>query len=192
MASAKNSKPSIELLLSISATLLSLAALIVSIFQTNIAREQTLIARQQQQASVWPHLQADFTKAMDNFEWAIINNGVGPAIVQSMEVSYQGKSYQQASTLVDLQIQKVDRIKSFQVALFYASIESGDVIKNDDKLVLVRQEKNMPVADTLLRMIQDTSYHLRVTYSDVYHNCWLLDYNQNKSQITPLANCTHQ
>src|SRR6478672_2162589 len=90
----------IELLLGISATLLSLCALVVSIFQTNLAREQNAIAREQQQASVWPHIQAVYSQNNDDFGWTIINNGVGPAIVKSLTLTYQGKAYKDAHALV--------------------------------------------------------------------------------------------
>jgi hypothetical protein len=175
-----------ELLLGISATFLSLAALIVSIVQTKIAREQ-------QQASVWPHLEADFTKTSDEFQWAAINNGVGPAIVKSVEITYQGKVYTDASQLmkeqIDQTIQAYPKGRRLSLELYNGSITSGDVIKNDGQITLGKVAKSEQIANTLLEVIQDSSYHFRVTYSDIYNNCWLLDYTQGRSQVTQLSNC---
>lgn len=175
-----------ELLLGISATFLSLAALIVSIVQTKIAREQ-------QQASVWPHLEADFTKANAEFQWATINNGVGPAIIKSVEITYKGKAYTNAAQLMKEQIDRIIQAypkgQGLSLELYNGSVTSGDVIKSDGQIILGKVAKSEQVANTLLEIIQDTSYHFRVVYSDIYENCWLLDYTQGRSQVTQLSDC---
>lgn len=171
-----------ELLLSISATFLSLAALVVSIFQTKIAREQ-------QQASVWPHLQTNYTKINDEFAFSVVNNGVGPAIIKSVRIEYKGKRYKDFRQLVDEQIQQLIRKNRTEtditVKSMYGSVALGDVIKNDGELRFGRVSNNEPLAQALLEIIQSPLYRIIVVYSDVYGNCWQLD----RDAVTPLSKC---
>ena len=79
---------STERLLSFTAMMVSLVTLIIFIYQTNLMRQQNYIA-------ILPYLQV--TSATDQrehtFEVNIINQGVGPAIVESAFMSYGGKEY---------------------------------------------------------------------------------------------------
>lgn len=172
----------IELLLGVSATFLSLAALVVSIFQTKIAREQ-------QQASVWPHLQADYSKTDNEFVWNIINNGIGPAIIRSVAVHYRGREYRDAYQLMNEQIQLFDKNtknhKTVHVNLFYGGVFPGNVIKADGELTLGRLSENEGIADSMARVIRDSTYHFIVNYSDVYGNCWQLD----GDKVTAIGEC---
>ncbi|GAB4034800.1 hypothetical protein [Spirosoma gilvum] len=179
---ASKSRFNIELLLGISATFLSLAALVVSIFQTKIAREQ-------QDASVWPYLQADYTKANDSFVWTVVNNGIGPAVIKSTALRYRGRIYKDAYELINEQIQHLSEAtpkgKTAHVNFFYGGLSRGNVIKSEGEIKLGEMSGNESIADTLLHIVQDTSYHFTVVYSDVYGNCWQLD----QDEVTALGKC---
>lgn len=168
----------IELLLGISATFLSLAALVVSIFQTKIAREQ-------QRASVWPHLQADVQVTNDAFNWAIVNNGVGPAIIKSVRMTYRSKPYHNARALLSEQIAQLALRSDESFETFYGAVSPGDVIKSDGELRLGQTAGNERIAQAMTQLIQDPSFRVTIVYSDVYANCWQLDGNK----VTPLGNC---
>lgn len=169
----------LELLLGISATFLSLAALIVSIFQTKIAREQ-------QQASVWPHLKDNYVVMDKKFTWSIINNGVGPAIMRKVKLTYKGREYLSPYDLMNEQIQRTnDKGKHVDISFFYSDIRPGEVIKSDGSLLLGEISNSERIPQAFMQIVNDSLYHFSVVYSDVYGNCWQLD----QGKITALAKC---
>ena len=169
-----NRRINIELLLGISATFLSLAALIVSIFQTKIAREQ-------QQASVWPRITASGGTLDLNFSYSIANQGVGPAIIKSVETFYKGKKY---PTLSALLFQHTGHLSG---GYLYGILEPETVLKAGDEYELFRLTRNdEPLSFRLEEIVDDSSFHFRVRYADIYGNCWQLD--QNK--VTELGKCS--
>jgi|GEM_PF-1107165 len=163
----------IELLLGVSATFLSLAALVVSVFQTRIDREQ-------QYASVWPRL-AIVREVMDrNFTISIANQGVGPAIVKSIDVEYRGKKYPNLSSLL---FQTTGHLNG---GYYSGDIGNEDVIKAADDVSLFMLVKNDEMLSNKLKdVVTDSLFHLRIRYADVYGNCWELD--QNK--VTAIGKC---
>jgi hypothetical protein len=159
----------IELLLGISATFLSLAALVVSIFQTKIAREQ-------QQASVWPRL-ALVTKVLDrNFTYSVVNQGIGPAIIKSTNVAYKGKQY---ASLESLMFQLTGPLNGGH---YEQNIDTDYVIKAEEEVELFMLIKNNErLSDKLRDAVNDSSFHFRIRYTDVYGNCWEVDHNKTAS-----------
>ncbi len=176
----------VELLLGISAILLSLAALVVSVFQTNLAREQTRIARQQQHASVWPHVQVRYGQNQDEFTWYLLNNGVGPAIIQSIGLVHQGKSYPSHYAFIAGLIRQSELQEQAKTTLDVQEIHPGFVLKADGELLLARTKGSLAVANALRQIIEDSSYRFQIRYQDVYGNCW----QNERSQVARLPGCT--
>ncbi|MVM38223.1 hypothetical protein GO730_12640 [Spirosoma sp. HMF3257] len=169
----------IELLLGVSATFLSLAALVVSIFQTKIAREQ-------QHASVWPHLKDNYVVMDKKFTWSLINNGVGPAIMKEVKLTYKGRMYKSPYQLMNEQIERTDeKGKHTDVGFFYSSVRPGEVIKNDGELLIGEITNSERIPEAFMHIVNDSLYHFSVVYSDVYNNCWRLE----QGKVTPLAKC---
>ena len=163
----------IELLLGISATFLSLAALVVSIFQTKIAREQ-------QQASVWPYLQAMASSFDQEFHFGIENKGVGPAIIKDYKLSYKGRPYTSIQALFWEQVGvKTPGGKGF------GNISTGEVFKPAESIELLYVGRNDSIIRKVETIIADTSFRLRIRYADVYGNCWQLD----GDKVTALGQC---
>ncbi len=173
----------LELLLGISATFLSLAALVVSIFQTKIAREQ-------QQASVWPYLQTevfvtnDADPAKDRLEFKLMNNGVGPALLKQVTVSYGGKPYRTHIEAFDTAINE-DSLYAGSEA--YRTIDLDKVIKANEEWTVYEVSQSRKAVQLINKIVNDSSFHLTIRYGDVYGNCWQLD----QSKVTPLGKCAN-
>lgn len=76
-----------DTIIAIAATITSICALIVTLYQTKLTREQQL-------KSVWPYVM--IVLSIDNTgigSISVANNGVGPAIIQRIELQYDGKNY---------------------------------------------------------------------------------------------------
>lgn len=170
----------IELLLGISATFLSLAALVVSIFQTKIAREE-------QQASVWPYLQTSGSHEDDSFTLKVINNGVGPALIKKVTYSYKDATYAgHVDLLKSVEKNALSNSLRNKGGRFYSSFSTGNVLKAGDDLDLYIVTHNEPKASLLSEATNDSSFHMRIVFGDVYGNCWQLDRNK----VTSLGRCS--
>jgi hypothetical protein len=163
---------SVELLLGISATLLSLCALVVTVVQTQIFREQ-------QRASVWPYLQIGNSRLDQKFTLAVENKGVGPAVIKRVEVSYRGKAYADHVAVLN------PELVNFTGARFFARLRPGDVVKAGEEMRLFQIDRDNAKADRLSAIVDDPTFLLRITYADVYKNCWLTD----PQTVTALSRC---
>ena len=73
----------------------SALALAVSVFALALGAYQTRLMQSQARASVWPFLSIGYTYSSnvdrDAFIWTVNNNGVGPAKVETVRVTLDGK-----------------------------------------------------------------------------------------------------
>jgi hypothetical protein len=82
-----------ELVLSIISLVVSVLAMITNLFQTRLQREQ-------QQTSVWPYIECNYTISDKGFIYTVANKGVGPAIITRETYKYKGKEYPRMDALV--------------------------------------------------------------------------------------------
>jgi hypothetical protein len=167
-----------ELWLTVSAVVISVCALVVSVVQTRIAR-------QQQTASVWPRLMLSGDVLERNFSINIVNQGVGPAIIRSVSIAHQGKSYDDLGQLL---LNTVGREGS---GYFMATLEPEMVLKSGDEInlfALTRGDESMSfrLRDIVFR---DDSFRFEVVYSDVYGNCWKLRRANRREKVVQLDEC---
>lgn len=88
MAKSSNSNWNADKIVSISAISISFITLMIFIYQTNLMRKQNYL-------SILPYLvvsTSDDPKGY-TYELNLKNLGVGPAIIESVKISYQGKAY---------------------------------------------------------------------------------------------------
>jgi len=76
------------------ALLISVLALVVSIRETNLLQEQ-------QRAMVWPYLMVGVQYSSEGFAIEVRNNGIGPALVHSVEVSNEGHYFESWEEMLD-------------------------------------------------------------------------------------------
>lgn len=171
-APAPKRKINIELLLGLSAVFLSASALIVSIVQTTIFKEQ-------QYASVWPYLQTTASFRSGSYDYGIENKGVGPAIVKSFEYMYKGSSYGDTRSVFAAMFGENLR------GVGFSGTSKDYVFKSDEDLSLLSVNLPDSVINSIIYRWESDSVNLKVTYADVYGNCWLLD----NGVTTRLASC---
>ena len=71
--------------------ILALAAVAISAIAAAAAAYQTWVINKQFSATVWPYLALDRTYNVDRLTFSIENDGLGPAIVESASLSYDGR-----------------------------------------------------------------------------------------------------
>ncbi|MBD2700548.1 hypothetical protein IC229_07875 [Spirosoma sp. BT702] len=212
---APKKRINIELHLSLSATFLSLAALVVSIFQTKIAREQQQksvlpylqVRHQIQDNSV--HIMLENKGVGPAFIRQIlighgknestdyvnfISKELGAGELRFNELSNRPKITDEAM----MKEIKKDSLLTVWYDWWAASkaedvVESGTAIKEGDLMTIYQWRKkgnvSGPFLDKLQDLMADSTYQIKIFYSDVYDNCWQLTHVHNKNNVTELANC---
>ena len=157
-----------EVLVGIAAILLSCGALVVSVFQARILREQ-------QGATVWPRLSVSGGRIDDGFTYSLSNDGIGPAIVREVRFAARGEAYEQLSTLLYSTVLEPMADTAYAAGKIYATLSPGSVLRPGDQVDLFQTRHSDPLAERLVALMADSSFHAQILYSDVYGTCWRID-----------------
>lgn len=164
-------------LLSISAMSMSFITLLIFVYQTNLLRKQNFI-------SILPYLSVTSTNnsARPLFSLDIQNHGVGPAIIESVKISYRDSTY----NLIDYENNmyilfthlepKLDSIKNLSQAL----IIKGMAIPANSQYNIISVTNSMEeyylMSQTLMTML-DEGLNYDIIYSSIQNERWLIRYD---------------
>lgn len=165
-----------EKLVSISAILISLLTLMVFVYQTNLLREQQFL-------SVYPHLTFGNERSGTlDYEYILRNEGVGPAFIESIEISDKEKeSYPYLSEYVNSKRSKNDSISSHSTGIYV-----GKLIPANKQIVLyglwdenetkeLKLPKNTLQAARKLRAILNAEdLEIKIRYRSIYNEHWTI------------------
>lgn len=164
-----------DLIVSGAAIFISLCTLAVLLYEANLMREQ-------QQASVWPYVEAGPRFRGDGFGIVVMNQGIGPARIQSMQVEVDGAP-----------------VRSWGEA--FAALGIGappNSITTINGRVLPAQSEEMAVeTDSVARRTElidalfsdEPPLTIAVCYCSVYDECWHLNAFGLDGERTPVARC---
>lgn len=166
---SKTRKWNADKTVSLSAILISLMTLFVSLYQTNMIR-------QQQRLSVLPYLSfGNYNTGGANYKLMLSNDGIGPAFIESVEISYKGKTYPYDLPVFfrDVIPKQVEQIKKFT----HSNIFKGQMIPAGTKLSLL-EIRNSPEDGIklykLLQKLKKEKMQLKIVYRSVYEERWQL------------------
>lgn len=163
----------------------SILALAVSIFALAIGAWQTRLMQGQAHASVWPHLEIGYTYNSNvdenGFIWRIDNNGVGPARVESVTLTLDGKPMKNwPDVLKALGFHGEMRVSTSSLA--------GEVIppslNRETAIETIRI--NQRDAATLFKEAVPR-FKMDVCYCSVYDDCWVAHWQKTKVDV--VATC---
>lgn len=153
---------------------ISLVTLIFFIYQTNIMRQQTYLSILPYLAISTSNNQADHT-----FSIAIQNQGVGPAIIESAIIRYQGKKYDLAD-YDDYLFQLLTRIDSSLLRIGQAdqaTLNRGLAIPANTQYKLVRvgpsQEEYERFTQKMLEL-SEAGLDYEIIYRSIQGQRWVL------------------
>ena len=154
------------------AVVVSLAALFVSFYQARIAERQA-------HASVWPYVSVGYDindeGPRQGFTWTVENNGLGPALIQSVIVTLDGKPQRDWSALcVAL------GITNRQFASTSSAL-AGRVLPPDtgrettiDAIHVISMPEALVFHNARPRLGMD------ICYCSVYEECWVAHFGRQK------------
>lgn len=144
---------------------ISILALCVSVYEANIMRSQ-------QKATVWPYLWLSQGYNSEGFSFNAGNNGIGPALIKSVEVRYKGELIKDMSELLD-------KIKPDH-KLGYNQLRMSSFNQTVMKAGEERQIFFMPWNEETREMVKSMQYvSIKVQYCSVLEDCWVFDLTNN-------------
>ena len=164
---ARRARTVLDWVLSASAALVALCALGVSLYQTRLMREQ-------QRASVWPRLDLPQTTGGSTYGRMVRNQGLGPALVRSVEVTVDGRPMHRWNDVATaLLADSADEIfrRDTALAAQHNSVKRGLVILPGATVHHMRLESRIvaPLFERAARRRLQTT----ICYCSLYGDCWI-------------------
>ena len=167
------------------ADLTSAIALAVSIFALAIGAWQTRLMQTQARASVWPHLSIGYTynsKVDENgFVWNVDNNGVGPARIETVAVTLDGKPMKTWKDVL--------RTLGFHGEMRVSTTSfTGDVIPpslNRETAIAAIRINEADAAAVFKEAVP--RFAMDICYCSVYGDCWIAHWQNPK--VESIATC---
>ncbi len=156
----------IELLIATLALLASAAASIATVVQTSVVGRQL-------SASVWPYLTIENTTSATEGSVAIVNQGLGPAIIQDASLTVGGKRYTHWGGAIRAIFASVDpRISRPTYSGTEYTFGYGSVVRAGESARIIDVRSNVLFAKPLP---VSASPLLSICYCSILQQCWIVD-----------------
>ena len=152
-----------EMIVALSAVFVSVATLFVYIYQAKIMQGQ-------QHASVWPHLEWRYSiRSDEGFVLTVVNKGVGPAIVKSSTMSWDGQEVKNGYELLS------KFVNMDSVGFYYSSVNDMVIAPNEKVEVLHVYVRDNPEYQRLQKALENLYPKLSfdICFCSIYDDCWL-------------------
>lgn len=170
MSPKKKFTLSSDKLFGLTAMLISLVTLIIFVRQTNIMDKQSRL-------SALPYLMVEQSTSPKNhkIQFSLVNQGVGPAIIESRKIRVDGKEYNQDFyEFMTQSVPELDTIEPFN----WSSIYKGQAIPANGRVVMVAIGENRKEFEvflsTLEKLQSNNDFYFEITYASIYGDRWKL------------------
>ncbi|HTU69219.1 MAG TPA: hypothetical protein VMF11_02770 [Candidatus Baltobacteraceae bacterium] len=179
---------------------IALAALLVSALTAATLVYQTHVIGQQYAATIWPYISSDSGMSPTGLSLRVVNDGLGPALVQSAQLIVDGKNVpgwgdffhallrdQKTRAYFEQKTADVLAGKPFTGSIATSSLGPGTTIRPGDSMTLIRMELPGAPIDTMKRH----TIGLKLCYCSLNKSCWILDTTVIKTpqETRPVATC---
>lgn len=172
--------------------LIAVFALLLSGIAAGAAAYQTWVINEQFSATVWPYLGLSATYSPGQFRLELTNDGLGPAIVKSADITI-GDTVSQSWMSLIVHAPKPSR----RLAIFgrFSSLENGDVIRSGEDKVLLDLHGSQPFPNGIREWIRDKHVTMNVCYCSILQRCWIAHFlgdGDPTPQDVPTCGPTHK
>ena len=195
-----------DLVIAVSALLISAIAAGASVYQTHVISQQNGLISQQFGATTWPYLSFVNSYSPNFVEVDLRNNGVGPAIIRTAEVTLDGKPVAPGKTnssidsVVETAVhQAIDDARSAkargsltghpQLHTSTTSLTAGDVIPAGANWTLVRADGPFITPRVVALRAR---VNIKLCYCSLVGRCWTKEFAEAKSIPRDAASCPAQ
>jgi hypothetical protein len=180
----------LDFAIALAALLISTVAAVATVYQTHvIAREFS--------AAVWPYLSFDSTNSPSSVELDIRNDGLGPAIVRSVTITWDGKPQASLeSLLATFGAQHPEALATARTALHAgahlrittSTPTQGLVVPANTQHTIIRLD-----GAVLVRYFQPAltrSFGLSLCYCSLTGNCWMQSLKDRANEPSSVRACS--
>lgn len=165
--------------------IVSLVALGISLLTLYIFVRQTNIIEEQSKRSVMPYLMLDSSNNGEKGTYSIdvVNYGVGPAIVESRVIYYQGKSYDmELHDFLHQQIPEMDSVHLVNFTTFQVGVA---VPANSSRNMLIAggDEVSYHTFLKILQKLTDNDFNYEIKYKSIYDEHWMITGDNNVPKL---------
>jgi hypothetical protein len=155
-------------------TIVASCALLMSSITAGAMVYQTRVLQDQFSATVWPYLNVDSTYEPTSFAVRVINQGVGPALIRSAQVSVDGKPVSGWDNEFFKTLFGTASRKKQSIGASETSMDSSTAIRAGDEFSLLKIRVSNP------SMLQAAAKHhiaLDFCYGSINGKYWTLHYS---------------
>jgi hypothetical protein len=156
----------------------SAVAVLISVISIFLSFYQAKIAEKQAHAAVWPYVSIDYDVndqgARSGFIWTVENNGLGPALIQSVIVSVDGKPQRSWDEVC----KALGITRTFSSTM---SEVSGRVLPPDTgRETTIDAIHVMSPAEAKIFYEGRKRLAMEICYCSVYEECWVAHFGKQK------------
>lgn len=167
--------------------IIACSALLISAITSAALVYQTHVISQQFSATVWPYVSFDVTEQASSLSVAMRNDGVGPALLRTVDITLDGKRVPSLNAIVDPIVAKATaESKIHDTRAMVSSIQSGEVLPANQRVMLV-QVGGAEATRLLLAMAPHVN--LSVCYCSLLGRCWIAQFNDRSNQPQDVGAC---
>lgn len=170
-------------------------ALLISTVAAIAAIYQTRVIAQQFSATVWPYVSMDVTNSPVSFELDLRNDGLGPAIVRSVSITWDGKPQPSIEALYRSFVKHDPKViapilaakrAGQTVRITTSTPTSGLVIPANSAQVILRLEGSTVVQVFRPRVAR---VGLSLCYCSLTGSCWTQSFQNRESEPRAVSSC---
>jgi hypothetical protein len=171
----------LDIIIALSAVIVSVASLWVAL-RANQTQEQLL------KASVWPYIEFDSSNATANgarqLVFEVRNEGVGPALVRSVAVSYNGRYYPTFDALMAACC-KLEHVRN----IYSSTMQNAVIVAHDFVPFIDMPPNEFDLTEYSRIRPQRSKIEIQMCYCSVLGDCWFFDTLHGPQQPTPVRKC---
>ncbi len=178
-----NQKANTDRIIGLSAMLISLLTLLIFIYQTSLMRTQSRL-------SVKPRLafstNINFKDSTATYTSVIINKGLGPAIIESINIVYEGERY--ALDFERFFENSFKGLEKYGQLDRHATMEKGSTLMAKEKVEMYKfsfSTRYIPEIMKILKISEEDEipFDIEVVYSSIYEEQWRYSANDEGHPI---------
>jgi hypothetical protein len=170
---------------SLFALVVSFIALGLGAYQARLMNLQTGLMQTQAKASVWPYLSIGYSLSDEGekrgFTWEINNDGVGPARIESVTLSLDGKPLRKWSEVFH------DLFGDAKVLASYNKIYGKVLPPNTNRETTIEAVRIADIEQAKIFYDAQSRFEMTICYCSVYDECWIA--RRNTPDVQSVARC---
>lgn len=163
----------------------SFLALALGVYQSRLMNAQTRMMQSQLRGSVWPYVSIGYRLSNEGekrgYTWEINNDGVGPARIESVTMSVDGKPIRNWKEMFGAVLGDVP------VAATYSRIYGKVLSPNTNRETTIEAVRIPDLDQARAFYAAQKRFDMAICYCSVYDECWTAHWQNPK--VDPVKSC---